>query len=111
MSNSITACSVKIFKPTFQYFVYICHCICDNFATPAAQKANDLKSLLLGSMYFWSWLIQLNKSYKHNDCIKRTSAHLILKCFALFGKVFFFTQSKATQNWSNIKNTLTLSPT
>ena len=65
-------CSVKIFKPTFQYFVYICHCICDNFSTPAAQKANDLKSLLLGSMYFWSWLIQLNRSYQYNGKFART---------------------------------------
>ena len=25
-----------------------------------------LRTLLLGSMYFWSWLIQLNRSYKYN---------------------------------------------
>ena len=29
-------------------------------------------SLLLGSMYFWSWLIQLNRSYKYNENIART---------------------------------------
>ena len=28
--------------------------------------------LLLGSMYFWSWLIQLNRSYKYNENIART---------------------------------------
>ena len=28
--------------------------------------------LLLGSMYFWSWLIQLNRSYKYNGKIVRT---------------------------------------
>ena len=27
---------------------------------------DDLQSLLLGSMYFWYWLIQLNRSYKYN---------------------------------------------
>ena len=29
-------------------------------------------ALLLGSMYFWSWLIQLNRSYKYNENIART---------------------------------------
>ena len=29
-------------------------------------------SLLLSSMYFWSWLIQLNRSYKYNENIART---------------------------------------
>ena len=28
------------------------------------SKLMHLKPLLLGSMYFWSWLIQLNRSYK-----------------------------------------------
>ena len=29
-------------------------------------------TLLLGSMYFWSWLIQLNRSYKYNENIACT---------------------------------------
>ena len=29
-------------------------------------------TLLLGSKYFWSWLIQLNRSYKYNENIART---------------------------------------
>ena len=28
-------------------------------------------SLLLSSMYFWSWLNQLNRSYKYNENIAR----------------------------------------
>ena len=31
-----------------------------------------LRALLLGSMYFWSWLIQLYRSYKYNGKIART---------------------------------------
>ena len=29
-------------------------------------------ALLLGSMYFWSWLMQLNRSYKYNENIAHT---------------------------------------
>ena len=35
------------------------------------SKLMHLKPLLLGSMYFWSWLIQLNRKYKYNEKIAR----------------------------------------
>ena len=38
----------------------------------AKQFTLSLVSLLLGSMYLWSWLIQLNRSYKYNGKIART---------------------------------------
>ena len=35
---------------------------CDRETIELAKKSNDSIALLLGSMYFWSWLIQLNRS-------------------------------------------------
>ena len=47
------------------------------------------RSLLLGSMYFWSWLIQLNRSYKYNGKIACTgistlNGHISKPIFFLF---------------------------
>ena len=49
--------------------------------------------LLLGSMYFWSWLIiQLNKSYKHTGKFARTGI------LTLNGHI-----SETVQNFENLK--------
>ena len=34
-------------------------------------------ALLLGSMYAWSWLIQLNMSYKYNENIACTGISIL----------------------------------
>ena len=36
------------------------------------SEADAILLLLSGSMYFWSWLIQLNRGYKNNETIART---------------------------------------
>ena len=51
-------------------------------------------TLLLGSMYFWSWLIQLNRSYKYNENIARTGIS------NLNGYI-----SISVQNFENLKKT------
>ena len=38
----------------------------------AVVNDRPIYPLLLGSMYFWFWLIQLNRSYKNNGKFART---------------------------------------
>ena len=56
----------------------------------AKQFTLSLASLLLGSMYFWSWLIQSNRSYKYNGKIAHrrisTLSQLISQNWSLYVK-------------------------
>ena len=51
--------------------------IIGRFPGPRSPKKALISTLLLGSMYFWSWLIQLNRGYKYNENIACTGISIL----------------------------------
>ena len=82
--------------------------IIGRFPGPRSPKKALISTLLLGSMYFWSWLIQLNRGYKYNENIACTGISTlngnVSKTVIFFEKLRKIMSSKmkvASQHWTD----------
>ena len=61
------------------------------------QKYEHEQPLLLGSMYFRSWLIQLNMSFKYNESIARTGISTLKRPYLGNGAKFWKIEENKVQ--------------